>query len=152
MRNDASHADPPDIQLAGLSLWIHGRAYPHATDYWDGNWLHVTAVCEAAGARIRVTGTFLHLSEFTQWWIDCTDLAHQHRRDAHLACFEPTLDVVLALDRSGDLTIDVSLTPDSLTQQHHMQFTRDQTDLPPFLAACADIVRRYPIKDPPAPE
>jgi len=35
----------PDLKLEGLQIWIHGRQFPDAADYWDGNWLRVTAHC-----------------------------------------------------------------------------------------------------------
>src|SRR5256885_6731459 len=33
----------PDIKLGGLQVWVHGRQFPDAIDYWDGNWLRITA-------------------------------------------------------------------------------------------------------------
>ncbi|MFC4159857.1 hypothetical protein [Chitinimonas lacunae] len=35
----------PDLLIAGLRVWIHGSQFPNAVDYWDGNWLRVTAYC-----------------------------------------------------------------------------------------------------------
>jgi hypothetical protein len=29
----------PDLKLDGFSLWVFGRQFPDANDYWDGNWL-----------------------------------------------------------------------------------------------------------------
>lgn len=49
------HADnlgQPDIKLNGLQIWIHGRQYPNEEDYWDGNWLNVTAHCGSQGAEV----------------------------------------------------------------------------------------------------
>ena len=36
------HLGEPDIKLAGLQIWVHGRQFPDSDDYWDGNWLYVT--------------------------------------------------------------------------------------------------------------
>jgi hypothetical protein len=35
----------PDLRVAGLRVWIHGRQFPDSQDYWDGNWLNATAYC-----------------------------------------------------------------------------------------------------------
>jgi hypothetical protein len=42
----------PDLQIAGLRLWVHDRQFPMADDYWDGNWLQVTVHCGAPGASV----------------------------------------------------------------------------------------------------
>jgi hypothetical protein len=34
---NADNLGPPAIQLAGLSIWVHGRQFPDLHDYWDGN-------------------------------------------------------------------------------------------------------------------
>jgi hypothetical protein len=33
----------PDLVIAGLRVWVHGRQFPQAVDYWDGNWRHCGA-------------------------------------------------------------------------------------------------------------
>ena len=43
----------PDIAFSGFQLWIHGGAPQEFQDYWDGNWLSVTAHCGAMGADVR---------------------------------------------------------------------------------------------------
>ena len=57
----------PDLQVAGLRLWVHGRQFPTADDYWDGNWLHVTVHCAAPGASVWVSGPLIHLSEIAHF-------------------------------------------------------------------------------------
>src|SRR5882724_344446 len=37
----AEQLGTPDIKLSGLQIWVHGRQFPNATDYWDGNWLRI---------------------------------------------------------------------------------------------------------------
>ena len=56
-----------DIKLAGLSLWVHWRQFEAARDYWDGNWLRVTAHLRAPGARVWTTGSIIHLAELERW-------------------------------------------------------------------------------------
>ena len=44
----------PHLHLAGLKLWVHRYQYRDAGDYWDGNWLHATAICSENGATVLV--------------------------------------------------------------------------------------------------
>ena len=44
--------DTLDLKLEGLQIWVHGRQFPDLHDYWDGNWLRVTAHCGGSGASI----------------------------------------------------------------------------------------------------
>src|SRR5262245_58281939 len=46
----------PDLKLGGFSLWVFGRQFPDANDYWDGNWLNVRARVEAPGALVEAPG------------------------------------------------------------------------------------------------
>jgi DNA-binding ferritin-like protein len=43
--NDKALADlgTLDLKLERLQIWVYGRRFPDLHDYWDGNWLHVTA-------------------------------------------------------------------------------------------------------------
>ena len=46
----------PAIRLAGFQLWVHGRQFPDSQDCWDGNWLNVTAHCDAAKGSVWALG------------------------------------------------------------------------------------------------
>jgi hypothetical protein len=37
----------PDIKISGLEIWIHGNQFPDENDYWDGNWMDITATRES---------------------------------------------------------------------------------------------------------
>lgn len=41
---------PPDINIAGLQIWIHGYQFAEVEDESDANWLRITAYCRAPGA------------------------------------------------------------------------------------------------------
>lgn len=47
---DLSKLGKPDLTISGLKVWVHGREYENSDDYWDGNWLRVTANCAEKGA------------------------------------------------------------------------------------------------------
>jgi hypothetical protein len=34
---------PPSLKIDGFALWVHGRQLPESQDFYDGNWLNVTA-------------------------------------------------------------------------------------------------------------
>jgi hypothetical protein len=57
--NDRALGDlgAPDLKLEGLQIWVHGRQFPDLHDYWDGNWLRVTAHCGGSGASVFTTGS-----------------------------------------------------------------------------------------------
>jgi hypothetical protein len=57
----ADNLGAPDIKLDGLQMWIHGRQFPNEEDYWDGNWLNVTAHCGSQGADVWTSGPILHV-------------------------------------------------------------------------------------------
>ena len=48
----------PDLTVAGFQLWVHGRQYPDSQEYYDANWLRVTADTGAAGASVGCQGQF----------------------------------------------------------------------------------------------
>lgn len=57
----AENLGAPDIELEGSQMWIHGRQFPNDEDYWDGNWLNVTAHCGSHGANVWTGGPFFML-------------------------------------------------------------------------------------------
>ena len=52
-------SDTPDLHFCGFSLWIDGRQFLGASDFWDGNWLMVRASMEASGAHVECEGPIL---------------------------------------------------------------------------------------------
>src|SRR3989449_9362683 len=58
---DPDSLGPPQLKVAGLELWVHDRRSPQAQDYWEGNWLVVTARCAATGANVWTTGPMLRV-------------------------------------------------------------------------------------------
>jgi hypothetical protein len=139
---------PPEISLAGLQIWVHGRQFPDQQDYWDGNWLRVTAHCGGQGASVWVSGSIIHLSELLDWR-DQTDQMRQTLSGmAALACMEPDLRVELKMESLGQITMTVRITPEHLSQQHSFEFAIDQSYLPGFLRECGEVLGEYPIRDP----
>ena len=135
-----------DLKLAGLRIRVHGRQFPDAQDDWDGNWLQVTARCDDNGASVVARGPILHLSELDRWCRQAGKLLDTLAGAARLDCREPSLSVVLEAASLGRITMEVSITPDHLTQKHWFQFTIDQSYLPALIAQCRAILEAYPLR------
>ena len=136
----------PDLKLAGFVLWIHSRQFPDAADYWDGNWLTVTAHCGDKGAEAWATGSFIHLPEIHQWITETQVLYDTLSGTAALACMEPELTIQLKAETGGHITMTVEMTADHLTQHHRFEFDIDQSDLPVFLAQGRKVLSQFPLK------
>jgi hypothetical protein len=59
---------------------------------------------------------------------------------------EPALSVTLKSGSLGHITMEMSITPDHMSQRHWFQFEIDQSYLPPLVKQCQSIFAAYPIK------
>lgn len=149
--NIADDASEPLLRISGFALWVHNRQFPNADDFWDGNWLNVTAKVEANNARVRTGGSILHLSEVEAFASELVVLIKEISGTATLGgSLEPNLSVSLRGSKLGHVTATVAITPDHMSQSHKFTFEMDQTFLGPILASCQEILRRFPIRDKPA--
>ena len=137
----------PDLAIADLRVWVHERAIPDATDYWDGNWLRATARCQSPGAAVEVTGTILHLSEVAFLLNGCEAMHRTLSGAARLACIEPNLKAELEIDHLGHLAVTIEITPDHMTERHQFRCSLDQTHLDPIIAGCRQILEKYPMRE-----
>lgn len=145
---DITRLGEPDIEIAGLKIWVHGRQFEDAQDYWDGNWLHVTAYCAEGGAAVRAHGPLLHLSELSHFLKACEKLHETLRGKAELPCMEPNLSVELAVSSPrGNIEAKVRITPDHLSQQHTFGFSIDQSYLPGILRGIRSVLGLYPVRN-----
>ena len=146
---DPDSLGPSHLKVAGLELWVHDRRSPEAQDYWEGNWLVVTARCAAEGATVWTTGPMLRVPDLARW---AAALDHLHQRPegvATLTSDEPNLTaVVRSTDRTGELQLVVDITPDPLTQEHRLRFAVERSALPDLVQQCRGIVKAYPVRDP----
>jgi hypothetical protein len=136
----------PDLKLLGFQLWIHGRQAPEANDYWDGNWLLVTAHCGTHGADVWVEGPIIHLPEIARWLQACEQMMTRVAGEAELACLEPELQIQLRMESLGHVVMTVEITPDHMHQQHEFEFELDESYLPGLVARCRRILLAYPIR------
>jgi hypothetical protein len=138
---------PPTLKLAGLKIWIHDRHSPESEDYWDGNWLNVTANCFASGANVWISSTLVHLSEITYFLTDIEKMHSFSIGTAELSCTEPELVLSLEATTLGQILMVVDITPDSCQQQHQFKFEIDQNSLPDIIQSCREVLQSYPIKN-----
>ena len=137
----------PDLQIVGFRLWVLGRQLPHATDPWDRDWLNVTAQCEAAGASVHASGSFVLLSSVESWATNCEKLHAGRVDEAVLYNYEPELSAAIRREgRLGHLILRVELTPAYLQQGHWFEFEIDQSYLPLIVSQCRAIVREHPVR------
>ncbi len=133
------------LHVAGFRLWVHGRQFPEAQDYWDANWLNVSACCEAPGAIAWAAGPILMTVDLERWRSECERM----EGEATLRSYEPNLRVhVRPVDRLGHLSMRVEITPDHLEQQHAFEFGIDQTFLPGIVLQCGAILEEFPVREP----
>jgi hypothetical protein len=143
---DIERLEEPDLRVGGLSLWVHGRAYEESADYWDGNWMRVTAFCRYPGAWTSTEGTILHLREVMSLLQGCEKVFDTLKGNAALDCMEPNLKFEINSTGSGHLAVRISITPDHMTQSHSYSDELDQTFLPAIIAGCRSILAKYPIR------
>ena len=136
----------PDIQISELQVWVHGRQFPDADDYWDGNWLLVTAHCGTEGSSVWVSGPIIHLSELHRWLVSCRKMEETLGGEANLECMEPELSVTIKAQGLGHLAMEVQITPNHLQQEHTFRFEIDQSYLPNFLGGGQTVLSKYPIR------
>jgi hypothetical protein len=136
----------PDLRLGGFALWVLGRQFPDATDFWDGNWLNIRAHVEATGASVEARGAFVRTSEIAQFAQELEALHTNLVGEAALRCIEPALRIVIRCDALGRVAVKLMITPDHLTQLHEFEFSLDQTYLGPVLDGCKNILSNWPVR------
>jgi len=146
MSSPARDDREPDLRIAGLRLWVHGRQFPDADDYWDSNWLVITARVEAKGAGVEIEGPLIRNTEIAAFAAELRRLSETLRGTAKLDCLEPELEVSLCpADAIGHIAIAISITPDLLNQSHRFEFGTDQSHLPMLIAECEAILEAHPV-------
>lgn len=137
----------PDLSVAGFQLWVHGRQFPESEDYYDGNWLRVTAHCGASGASVWAQGAILTVTDIAGFGDKCAAMLGGTAVSAALEPFEPELKLLIeATDGRGHFRAQVEITPDHLMQSHRFAFEIDQSFLPIIIRQCSTIVHEYPIR------
>ena len=136
----------PNLDFAGLKLWVHGYQFQNSIDYWDGNWLRATAICSANGASVIVSGNFIRNTEIKDWHRAIDELYMKLEGEAVLDCMEPELAVTLKAASLGSVEMSVEITPDQSTQEHKFSFSIDQSFLSRLSSQCGRLLEDFPIR------
>jgi hypothetical protein len=140
--------DEPSLQIGRLKLWVHGRQFPSAQDYWDGNWLQVTARCDSASSTVSTAGAIVHLGELVQLLEECERLYESLSGIAKLDCMEPNLGVTLTAKTRGHVDVRIHITPNHMLEKHEFNESLDQTFLPAIISQCREILIQHPLRKP----
>ena len=138
----------PSLVLGNLKLWVHRRQFPHTDDYWDGNWLSVTAHYHRHQSSVVVDGPILHLGEPWGLYQGCLRMHTALAGQAALECIEPNLSLKLIAGPTGRVQVETTITPDQLTETHSYIDEIDLSYLPAIITALKDVFNEYPIKEP----
>jgi hypothetical protein len=134
----------PDLEIAGLSIWIHRRYDPTSTDAYVVDLLAGTARCSENNATVllRCNITSSGLAGFAA---RCERIHSDLQGKAELFSDEFNLQVAVeATDRSGHVTAAIEIRPHPVDQQHRFRFRIDQSYLATIVQQCRAILARYP--------
>lgn len=137
----------PDIELAGLRIWVHGREFHDDGSYWDGNWLEVTIECMARDATVRAAGWIILAWELANLLSKLEELYSTLDRSFDFKCIEPHLLLEFKAGKTGKIEFIVRLTPDLINQKHYFRFDIDQSYLPETIRQLREVLRAYPIRN-----
>jgi hypothetical protein len=127
--NTKDSSGRPDVSFSGFQLWIQGRQFEAAQDYWDRNWLRVTIHYGAKGADVWTQGPILHLSELEHWLHQLQEMNRTLSGEAELAPMEPYFYSKFEMERLGHINVQTCITPDSMSQHHEFREQIDQSYL-----------------------
>jgi hypothetical protein len=127
-------------------LWVHGRQFPESTDYWDSNWLRVTASCRAAGAHVWVSGALLRVPDLLRWAEETDALREGRATESHLEPAEPHLGATIRrVEERAPFGMRLAINPDPLAQEHAFELPLTPADLESIARSCRRIIANYPV-------
>jgi hypothetical protein len=138
----------PDINIAGLQIWIHGYQFVEAENYDDANWLRVSVHCGANGASVWTSGSIITVNDIIGMASDSEKLYQNEIKELEIDPMEPELRITMkAIDSLGHLEMTVEITPDHLSQEHTFQFEIDQSYLPTLVGQCRKLLEHFPYRN-----
>lgn len=135
-----------------LKLTPVARAYPTATDYWDGNWLRV-GVSACAGAFQGRQEALLRTDEFARFRAELSVLHETLLGEAVFSSLERWVEVRLVGDGMGHVAVAIEIR-DQPGLGNSLRFGEgisiDQTDLPRLIDGVDEVLRVFPVIGDPA--
>jgi hypothetical protein len=128
-----------------LTLTVHGRNIPDATDYWDGNFLWCTAEVVAGAFRGSLSNV-LRNEDLARFLTRVEELYRRLDGEALLDTLDGWLDLRLIGDGRGHVEARGQLCDDPVhgnTLEFRLYF--DQTLLPPIMGQLRAALERFPV-------
>jgi hypothetical protein len=139
----------PDIQIAGLQIWVHGRQFSHEWDYWDINWVNVTIHCGNQDSDVWVTGPNIFLTEIKELGDILEKYQHSLSSKTTFKTMEPYLSIEFEAKEDEIIEMKVNLTSNPMIDSHQYIFEIKQSQLCSFVEEISKTLKSYPIKGSP---
>ena len=144
--------EKPDLEIAGLQIWIQGRQYPDSVDYWDGNWLNVSIHCGRERSSVWATGPILHVPDLARFEIELRSFSKSLQGSVELQMMEPNFGInfksndqrTKAWDYDVDMT--VRITPNLVLEKHEFVFGVNQDHLNTLADQLKAMLGKYPLR------
>jgi hypothetical protein len=137
----------PTFEAGRLKVWVRGRRFPLSDDYWDGNWMSVTAYYHPSESSVVAGGPFVHLGELWGLYQGIVRMHETSAGEAKLECLEPNLSLRIEAGSRSQLKLQTSITPDHLSETHSYEDELDLSYLPAIIASLSVLFSAYPIKE-----
>jgi hypothetical protein len=125
-----------------LSLTLHGRQFPDATDYWRANWL-TCDVEVAVGAFRGSFGSVIRNEDLGRFLRGLKLLDEQSSGRATLEALDGWLCLDVVRDGRPRLHVDCQLSDGCNALEFHL--TMDPTDLSKIVGSLQEICETYPV-------
>lgn len=142
--NSHEELGKPDLCIGGFELWISGYAFPDDDDWWERDFINVTARFKTSFSIVQVSGPFLRLPDVHKLRVECKQIYDNLSGEANLNGYG--IHLTIKMTKRGQCEVFVSINPDELYEEHFFMFKLDQSYLLPFLTSLETILRAYPIK------
>jgi hypothetical protein len=140
----------PDLQIAGLQIWIQDRQFPDSSDYWDGNWLYCTLHCGGPDSDVWLKkDPFIHIPELQRFYSSLMAFSSSMSGSARLETMEENLNLVIQSSNSQEIVMDVFITSNPALEEHHYTFSVTRDHVEDLLKQLNSLLSRFPIKGQP---
>jgi hypothetical protein len=133
-------------QVNFLSIIVRGRAYRRSRKYWDGNWLHVTAVIQAGKFSGQVPG-LLRVEELATFYQRLSTIHESRLGAAGFQTFDRWLNFQVEAELSGVVKLSGTISDDGDDTRSQLIFAidTDHTFLDSTLGQLQEALRVYPV-------
>jgi len=142
-----------DLTLAEFKLWVPRRGHPQATDYWDGNWLEITAAYMTKHCIALCDGNVLHGTDVVAS-LDAARRMHETLDGTFsFASLDPGFELLFTALKQGQIQVDTRIVTEDNADwsgEYRRRQLIDQSYLPALIGGLTRIVSRFPIVGKPA--